>query len=272
MTTTDDERPTGDATAAETALEVDEVPADESVASMTSEADAADYERHPYRERFVIPFLLPLLIVVGIVFYVLNVSRIFLASKGTGAIVIAATITVAILFGAALLSNAPGMRTSSLALIVVGALAVISAMGWLVVGHAEEKKTAAVVLGPPVGAVQTEALAALRFQPNTLQAPFDPAHPTMTVINVSLKDTTAGQHTLQFDDPTVVWTDLVVNNAGEVKTEKAGFPKAGTYKFHCTVPGHAAAGMTGELTITNSLKPQKVAGGSGGSSSSSSTP
>jgi 4-amino-4-deoxy-L-arabinose transferase-like glycosyltransferase len=258
MTTTD-EQPTGN----DPATPAEPVPADEATATPATPEHGQAANAHPYRERFVIPFVFPLLIVVGIVFFVLNISRIFLANKGTAAIIIAALVTVLILFGAATLSAAPNLRTSTLALVVVGALAVIGAAGWLTVGHAEEKKQTAVVLGPAVGSVTIEALPALRYQPPKGSVPFDSKHPTQTVIEVSLKDQIAGQHTIQFDDPTVVWSDLIVNNAGEVKTEKAGFPKAGDYTFHCTVPGHQAAGMVGTLTVTAALKPQASSAPSG---------
>jgi plastocyanin len=250
-TTTDDQQPDG-------IPEHQPVPDDESTASVASpEAVAA----HPYRERFLAPFLIPFAVVVGMVFFVLNVSRLFLANKGSAAIIIAATITVLILAGAALLSAAPNLRSSSIALITVGALAVISGAGWLTVGHAEEKKEATVVLGDPVGSTTIEALPALKFDPSKVSVPFDPQNPTQTVIQLSLKDQSAGQHTLAFDDPTVVWNIIEVNNANEVKTEKAGFPKAGDFEYHCTVPGHREAGMEGTLTVTDTLKPTAVSGG-----------
>jgi nitrite reductase (NO-forming) len=49
----------------------------------------------------------------------------------------------------------------------------------------------------------------------------------------------------------------VLNNASTGKTDpgESGSviftaPQAGTYQFICTVPGHAAAGMVGTLTVT----------------------
>jgi plastocyanin len=259
-TTTDDDQPHG-------IVETEPVPVDESKATISSRKAV---EAHPYRERFVVPFLIPFAVVIGIVFFVLNISRLFLANKGSAAIIIAATITVLILAGATLLSSSPNMRSSSIALITIGALAVISGAGWLTVGHAEEKKEATIVLGDPVGAATIEALPALKFDPSKVSVPFDTNNPTMTVIQLSLKDQANGQHTLAFDDPTVVWNIPVVNNANEVKTEKAGFPKAGDYEYHCTVPGHREAGMEGVLTVTDTLKPSPPAGG--GSSTASSTP
>jgi plastocyanin len=136
------------------------------------------------------------------------------------------------------------------------------------VGHAEERKEATVVLGPAIGSATIEALPSLKFDPNKVSVPFDTNNPTMTVIQLSLKDQANGQHTLAFDDPTVVWNIPVVNNANEVKTEKAGFPKAGDYEYHCTVPGHREAGMEGTLTVTDTVKPSPPAGGGGTSATS----
>jgi plastocyanin len=251
-----------------------DIPADESKATIATAADAERAAQHPYRERFVVPFVFPILIVVGVVFFVLNVSRLFLANKGSAAVILAATITVVILFGAALLASAPNLRTSSISLIVIGGLVVILGSGWLTIGHSEEKKAAVPVLGPPVGSATIEALPALKFNPNKVTVPFDTAHPTQTVISISLKDQSAGQHTLAFDDPTVVWTIPEVNNANEVKTEKAGFPKAGDYEYHCTIPGHRQAGMEGTLTVSTALKPKAGAAtsGAGGGATTTSAP
>src|SRR5262249_52875600 len=96
--TTDDATPTEGAAPTEDAsaptTTVLPIPDDESRANMAEPVG----ERHPYRERYLIPFIFPLIIVIGVVFYVLNVSRLFLATKGTAALVIAATITGLILF------------------------------------------------------------------------------------------------------------------------------------------------------------------------------
>jgi plastocyanin len=256
---TDEEQP-DEERAAERREESEAVmPPDESNATIATPAEVA--AAHPYRERFLVPFVFPFLIVIGVVFFVINISRLFLSTKGTGSVIIAAAVTCLILFGAAAMSAAPKMRTSSLTLIVSGSLVVILGAGWLTVGHAEEKKEAEVVLGPAVGETTINALATLKFQPSKVDLPFDPENPTQTVIQITLHDQQAGQHTLAFDDPTVIWTIPEVNAQGEKKTEKAGFPKAGDYEFHCTVPGHREAGMEGTMTITDSVKPQKVAGG-----------
>jgi len=254
---TDEEQPDAER-AAERREESEAVmPSDESNATIATPAEVA--AAHPYRERFIVPFVFPFLIVIGVVFFVINISRLFLSTKGTGSVIIAAVITCLILFGAAAMAAAPKMRTSSLTLIVSGSLVVILGAGWLTVGHAEQEKEQEVVLGPAVGQTEVTALPALKFQPNKVSLPLDPANPTQTVIEITLHDQSAGQHTLAFDDPTVIWTIPEVNAAGEKKTEKAGFPKAGDFEFHCTVPGHREAGMEGTMTVTDSVKPKKVA-------------
>src|SRR5690242_4179676 len=146
--TTDDEQPSGP-------IEAEPVPEQESGTSVATPAAVAN--AHPYRERFLVPFVVPFLIVIGVVFYVLNISRIFLASKGTGAVVICATITVVILLGATLLSSASRLRSSSIGLIVVAALVAVTAGGWITIGHSEVKKEATVTLGPPVGEITVTA-------------------------------------------------------------------------------------------------------------------
>lgn len=251
MTTDDTTTTDGDA-----AAQQEPMPSDESIATPAAPVSNA----HPYRERWLFPLLFPLAIVVGVIFYALNISRIFLASKGSAAVIIAAVVTVAILFGAAALSSAPRMKTSSIGLITIGALVVILGGGWLNIGHSEQKKEAAVQLGAPVGEVTIDALPALKFDPSKVQVAFDPANPTQTVIAVTLQDAGAGQHTLAFDDPTVIWNTIPeVNAAGDKKTEKAGFPAEGDYGFHCTIPGHKEAGMVGTMTVTKAVAPKKIA-------------
>src|SRR5262249_21355838 len=125
------------------------IPEDESAGTMSAPVS----KEHPYRERYVIPFIFPLLIVVGVVFYVLNVSRLFLATKGTAALVIASVITALILFGGAALSSAEKMKTTSIAMVTIGAIFAVLVGGTIVVGHADEKKTATITLGPPVGSM-----------------------------------------------------------------------------------------------------------------------
>lgn len=69
----------------------------------------------------------------------------------------------------------------------------------------------------------------------------------------------AGQVTIDFKNPSAIAHNVVIEQNGK---ELAGFEpiaegeesetadlKPGTYTFLCTVPGHAAAGMEGTLTV-----------------------
>jgi plastocyanin len=240
------------------------VPTDESNASLAAPETAAE-AAHPYRERFVVPFIFPLLIVVGIVVFVLNVSRLFIASAGTGAVIIAVSMTLLILFGAAALSAAPGIRTSSLTLIVGGSLVAVTSLGWLTVGHSEPHEEEAVELGPAVGAATVNARSNLTFEPAEVEAPLDPAN-ELTVLELSLRNEQAGAHTLAFKDPNVQWEIAEVSQADETVTHKGGFPGEGEYYYYCTISGHEAAGMHGNLIVTPDLEPQAPdeGGGEGG--------
>jgi plastocyanin len=251
--TTDDTKPDDGEAQAE------DVPVSESDANIV-DAEPGD-AAHPYRERYLVPFLFPLVIVLGIVIFVLNVSRIFISSVGSAAVIIAVVMTLLILFGATALSAAPSMRTSSISLIVVGSLLVVTTIGWLNVGHAEDHGGEEVVLGDPVGAIKIDAItSSLSFDPNAADLPADPAN-AVSVIEITLEDREAGSHTLAFDDPEVVWNVPEVSGAGEKITEKAGFPQAGEFSFYCTIPGHREAGMEGTLTVTPDVEPQPVPSG-----------
>lgn len=66
------------------------------------------------------------------------------------------------------------------------------------------------------------------------------------IYDVELKNTQSGPHTLVFDD--VKGFKLSVTGEGSTDAKKVDLG-AGTHKFHCTIPGHAAAGMKGTLTV-----------------------
>lgn len=66
------------------------------------------------------------------------------------------------------------------------------------------------------------------------------------IYDVKLKNIQSGTHTLVFDD--VKGFELEVTGDGSTDAEKVDL-SAGKHKFHCTIPGHAAAGMRGTVTV-----------------------
>lgn len=102
-----------------------------------------------------------------------------------------------------------------------------------------------------------EGTDALAFEPASASVPAG------ANVNVTLNSTGALEHNwvLVESDADVTATDLAdraINGAtsgtvpgGESATFTFVAPDAGSYKFVCSIPGHAAAGMVGDFTVTN---------------------
>lgn len=207
--------------------------------------------QRPYVERYLVPFLLPFGIVVGLVLFVLNISRIFLANHGTKAVVLGTIITIVILAGATVLSAASErLRSSSMGLATAAFIAVIALGGWLALGHAEGEGEGDDVLlandGPALGELGFESLPSLRFVPDEVTTETGIQRITMTNVG--------GPHTFVFETPGTRFETLVVDAAGEVDTGRAFFGDPGEYVFFCSVPGHRAAGMEGVITAEGDPK------------------
>lgn len=79
----------------------------------------------------------------------------------------------------------------------------------------------------------------LGFTPDDVSIPAD------TDMDLTLRNTGVLEHNFRIDDPEV-FIDLVPG--GESRSLTVNLP-AGSYQFYCSVPGHAAAGMVGTLTV-----------------------
>jgi len=80
----------------------------------------------------------------------------------------------------------------------------------------------------------------LWFQPEAVEIPAG------VTVNLTVDNTGAVFHDLTVDS-----LDLQVDvAAGESATVAVQVDAAGTYEFVCSVPGHAAGGMRGQLTVT----------------------
>jgi len=101
--------------------------------------------------------------------------------------------------------------------------------------------------GAPVGTIEVSAFD-LGFNPKTV----DVAAPG--VYTVMFHNTGAITHNLTFADGTALTAD-----AGQMATSTVTIP-AGGLAFTCTIPGHAAAGMTGAVTVAGA----GPSGGEGG--------
>ena len=129
--------------------------------------------------------------------FVLNVSRVFLAAGETGALVMAVTLIVVILGGAALMSAAPRLRTSSLIMLVAGLFIALMSAGLVAAPASVEKHQGAPAFvepkGPPASTVEVDALGSLHFQASQFTASAG-----IVQLNYHSLD---GNHTLTFDPP-----------------------------------------------------------------------
>jgi uncharacterized cupredoxin-like copper-binding protein len=192
--------------------------------------------------KFLMPLLVPLLVAATIIFYVLNVSRIFLASENALAVTWATIITVAILGGGSALAASPRLRSSSLTLIIGFAFLLLLMGGLISIGAASPNVASGPVQCTPVSnnlAVTAGQGGALRFTPQDLTVKAGCVKVTLTVLNPP--------HTLQFDNGAAAQAFPTLDDKAN---SWAGTLPAGKYAFHCTIPGHAASGMVGTLTVT----------------------
>jgi plastocyanin len=245
----DDEATTGTDTPtdAETPTDADTGAPTETAAEPVAALPAApDPAREVRLTRLLLPIALPVLAAFMIAVFVLNVSRVFLASGQTGALVMAVTLIVVILGGAAAISAAPRLRTSSLVMMVSGLFVVVMAAGLVAAPASVEKKKGggglAVPKGPPAGPpVEVDALGTLKFQATQFTAKAG-----IVQINYVSKD---GNHTLAFDPPGPTPPGFLLQVPANGTVTRKLLLKPGNYTIYCTLPGHRAAGMVATLIV-----------------------
>src|SRR3954447_2622427 len=130
MTDTTTEDAVSDAVTTEVDPAVDATPDPAAEAAKAAKAR----NREALETRLLIPLLLPVLAMIAVALWALNVSRVFLAGDSTSALVIASILTVGILCGGAIVSATPKARTSSLAMLVTLVLVIVISAGLLALG------------------------------------------------------------------------------------------------------------------------------------------
>jgi plastocyanin len=232
-------------------------------AELPQAQDPIERERQEIKSRMLRALWIPVAAILGVGFYVVNFSRVLIAGKGNPAIVVAALVTILILGGATIISAAPHMRTSSLLMLVAGALGLLLAAGSVVVGHADEHKASGPKLPAftqPVGTLDVTALPSLTFDAKAYTLTGGTGTYTVNYIDGG------GTHTLVFDDPSLSYFELAV--PGGPKTGKVNLDAGKTYTIYCTIPGHRAAGMQATVTVTAGAP----AAGTTGSSTATTAP
>ena len=111
-----------------------------------------------------------------------------------------------------------------------------------------------------LGTLVTVAFAATAFGSSTAAAAttikVTAGKPSELKFTLSAKTAATGVVTFNFANKGALSHDFKINGkktaltkSGKTATLKVAFTKAGKYAFLCTVPGHAAAGMKGVLTV-----------------------
>jgi plastocyanin len=203
---------------------------------------ASDPAKEALWTRFILPLALPILSVLAVLLWVLNISRAFLAGGKTGALVIVVIVIVAIMAGAAIMSAAPRLRTSSKLLFVAFTFVLIVSAGFVSLGPSEAKEAAQATgfvapTGPAVATVEVDALPSLKFQASSFT--------TKVGINEIKYLDKGGTHTLVFAETEYAGFKLQVppDDSGKIDL------KAGDYTIFCDIPGHRAAGMEATLAV-----------------------
>jgi hypothetical protein len=234
---------TDDAVADDVATDVEPV-ADATPDLAAEEKQAAKARnREALETRLLIPLLLPILAMIAVALWALNVSRVFLAGDSTSALVIASILTLAILCGGSLFSATPKARTSSLAMVMTLVLVIVVSAGLLALGPSldtgEEQSTQlAQPSGDPVGTVDVEALATIRYNKSEYDAPAG-------IVEFDISG--AAGHSFQFR--TLDYKGFPIGTSSPFPKSGKVELKPGSYDVYCTIDGHAAQGMVAKVIV-----------------------
>lgn len=250
--------PAGDAPADDAAAGADVATETEGAPAEAEEQMPAEAEEHapaaleagpaapdPVRDRLLLPILLPLGAMLAVFLFVVNISRVFLASGSDLSVVVGTIVTVGILAGGAAISATPRLRSSTLVMMLAGLMIIVMSAGLLSLGPSEEAEEAGAEgyqqpAGPPVATLDVQALPTNTFQATE----FGPLPAGIIQVNYIQ---VGGTHTLVVDDPQFSGFQLAVPagpESGKLELEP------GTHTIYCTIPGHRAAGMEATVTVT----------------------
>lgn len=242
----------------------DEVIATEPAVNPAAVEVAIPFWQRPNVERYLVPLMLPIVVVAGLVIFVLNLSRVFLSGHGHIPVIVGSALTVTILLGATIFSNATRLRPTSIALMTTLFVLTIFTSGWLVLGHSAEQGSGSEPLaaeGPSTGNIDVKSGVGgqLKYGPVSFSM-------KTGIAKVTLTDATTGPHTLNFDDPKTLFPGLAVAVTGEKDIGRIFLGEPGEYTFFCAIPGHRAGGMQGVVTVTgpSMTLEQAVAAAGGG--------
>jgi plastocyanin len=209
------------------------------------ELEAGPAPPDPVRDRLLLPLLLPILAIVAVALYVLNISRVFLAGgNGAPSVIVAGIVTVGILVGAAVISAMPQLRSSTLTTTLALLFAIVMGAGLITLGPSEPHEEGGEggyqePAGAPTSNLAVEALPSVDFQADEFSVPGG-------ILEITYVQESPN-HSLVFEEDEFSGFRLAVPQGpkkGKVEIRE------GEYTIYCDIPGHRAQGMEALLTIT----------------------
>jgi len=206
-----------------------------------------------FRDRVLIPLLVPLGALAIIVVVVLNVSRVLLALEERSGphtvVAVAIMVASAILFGCTYIASRGEERSSGTVrlLSVAGIMVIIAGfIGFEAIQEDQTKAKAAAAASAPAKPDLVVEAFDLGFKEKELK--IGPGKAVIQEVN-----TGATAHTLVIDG-VPSGRKLSVPQGGA--KDQATFDLAvGTYTYYCDIPGHRQAGMEGKLVVDPSAPP-----------------
>jgi plastocyanin len=224
-----------------------------------------------FRERVLIPLLVPLGAVAVIVVVVLNISRVLLALEDRSGphtvVAIAIMIAAGVLFGATYFSSRGEERsTGTMSLLsVVGIMVVIA--GFIGFEAIQEDQSAEAAKKKAETQVSKPDIVVEAFDIGFKVKDFKIGPGNVTIQEVN---TGATAHTFVLEGVSA-GRKLSVPSGGA--KDQASFPlQPGTYTFYCDIPGHRQAGMEGKIEVGPSFPAPGAGGGGAAGGAAAGTP
>jgi plastocyanin len=205
-----------------------------------------------FRRRVFTPLLMPLTIVGLILLFGISVSRVLLAVPESMSVIIATVLAAYVLLMAFVVERNRGIAAPALAVgLVVGLLGVTGAgalaasAGIREIHHEEEGEGGEGGEGAAVAEVPADAVVWTTESTNIEYTDAPASFP-------------AGEVTIAIDNPTGVPHNVVLEGFQDdaaIVEATSGIDvatlevPAGTYTYYCSITGHRAAGMEGEVTV-----------------------
>lgn len=201
------------------------------------------------RRRVFVPLVMPLTILGAILLFSGSLSRILLAVDETTSVLVAVLAAGYVMAMAFVIERYPDVSSRALTVGmvlglagVVGAGALAQSVGIREIHHEEEG--AEVV---EEGGVVIPADALVWGADSTLAYTDAPDSGPAGVVTVAIDNTGSLEHNVAFEG--IRGDQPVVSAVSGVDVAEVDLAP-GTYTYFCTIPGHRAAGMEGELTLS----------------------